>query len=473
MPGVTRRRECGPMGYLRRWTAACLVVVVGGTWGTTAAAQAPAPPFPVTLQQAVRHAVEHYPAIRAAQARTDAQRSGIDLARTAYLPRLDFSLQMNRATHNNVTGALIPGLTIPGISGPPSDVVLSSSIWGSATGLLMSWEAFDFGQRGAATAYAESLLARASAGTALSRLEVAVGTAQAFVLLAAALETARAARANVERQEVFLKTVAALVGAQLRPGADESRARAELAAARVQLARAEEAELSSRATLGRWLGSDPGQVTIAAELLQMAPGTPPPAQVAAHPLAAVQMAAVDSSRALRDVFRLSYRPRVFLQGSYWRRGTGITANGTLTGGAEGLDFGTPNWAVGVTAALPVFDWFPARRRQQIESHNERAEMATYDRIVLELEAQRHQATAAVEGARKVAESTPVQLSSARMLEQQSRARYDAGLAGIVEVADAERLLLQAEVDEAVARLNLWRAYLAEVAARGDVSELLK
>jgi outer membrane protein TolC len=73
----------------------------------------------------------------------------------------------------------------------------------------------------------------------------------------------------------------------------------------------------------------------------------------------------------------------------------------------------------------------------------------------------------------VAENTPIQLSAARVLEQQSRARYDAGLATIIEVADSQRLLLQSEVGDAVARLGVWRALVTDAAATGDLSELLK
>jgi outer membrane protein TolC len=79
----------------------------------------------------------------------------------------------------------------------------------------------------------------------------------------------------------------------------------------------------------------------------------------------------------------------------------------------------------------------------------------------------------MDGARQVAQNTPIQLSSARTLEGQARARYDAGLADIVEVADAQRLLLQSEVSDAVARLAVWRALLADAAARGDLTDLLK
>jgi outer membrane protein TolC len=121
----------------------------------------------------------------------------------------------------------------------------------------------------------------------------------------------------------------------------------------------------------------------------------------------------------------------------------------------------------------VFDWFSLRERTRIEEYNERAERATYERVVRELSTQAEQARAEMDGARRVAENTPVQLQAARVLEQQSRARYDAGLATIVEVADSQRLLLQAEVGDAVAKLGVWRAMLADAAAKGDLSGLLK
>jgi outer membrane protein len=436
---------------------------------------AQAPSFPVTLQQAIQYAIDNYPAIRASFARISAQQSGVDLAQTAYLPRIDWSIQVNRATRNNVSGLLIPGTLNPPISGPVSDITSSSAIWGSANALLLSWEAFDFGLRGAAVNLAQTLVARATAGAELTRLEVGVGTAEVFLRLAAAQETVRAARANLERQQVFADSVAVLVKNQLRPGADDSRAQAELAAARILLIQAEQAEQIARANLAQWLGVAPAAVQISGgPLLAMAP-TPPVAAPtpATHPLAETQMATVESSRALQNVLGHAYFPRINFQTAYSLRGTGATANGTTLGGSQGLGFDTPNWAVGLTATFPLFDWFSLRERQRIEAHTERAEVATYDRVVQQLTAQSEQARAEMDGARRVAENTPIQLASARVLEQQSRARYDAGLATIIEVADSQRLLLQAEVGDAVARLGVWRALLADAAARGDMSELLK
>jgi outer membrane protein TolC len=439
------------------------------------AAQQLRPSFPITFQQAIRYAIDSYPAIRASLARVSAQEAGVDLAQTSYLPRVESTLQINRATRNNVAGLLLPGTPIPGISGPATDGASSAAIWGSAGGLVLSWEAIDFGLRGATVDLASVLVTRARAGADLARLEVGVKTADAFLRLAAAQETVRAARANLERQQVFSDSVAVLVKNQLRAGADDSRAQAELALARIQLIQAEQAERVSRSLLAQWLGVPTGDVQIASgPLLEMPPPPPAAAPVpVTHPMAASQMAAVESVRATQYALGRSYFPRINFQTAYSLRGTGATANGTPLGGARGLDFDTPNWAAGFTATFPIFDWFSLHERNRIEAQNERAEIATYDRVVQELASQSEQAQAEMDAARRVAENTPIQLASARILEQQSRARYDAGLATIIEVADSQRLLLQAEVGDAVARLAVWRALVTDAAARGDVAGLLK
>jgi outer membrane protein TolC len=443
--------------------------------GTTrAVAQPQFSASPLSLQQAIQHALDNYPAIAASIARVAAQEAAVDLARTSYLPRLDSTIQINRATRNNVAGLLLPSALIPSISGPASERTSSSGIWSSAAGLLLSWEAFDFGLRGASVSLARSLVTRANADMALTRLDVGVNTADAFLHLAAAQETVRAARSNVERQEVFAAAVAVLVKNELRAGADDSRAQAELALARIQLIQAEQAARISRVNLAQWLGVRPADVEIAADpLLHTLPPPPGPVDAAVHPLAATQMATIESVRAVQDVLDRSYFPRINVQTAYSLRGAGALPNGTLLGGAQGLEFDTPNWAAGIAATVPLLEWFTVRERKRIESQNERAELATYGRIVRELSSQSEQALAELEGARRVAENTPIQLASARVLEQQARARYDAGLTTIIDVADAQRLLLQAEVGDAIARLDVWRARLAEAAARGDLSDLLR
>ena len=72
----------------------------------------------------------------------------------------------------------------------------------------------------------------------------------------------------------------------------------------------------------------------------------------------------------------------------------------------------------------------------------------------------------------IAQNTPIQLEAARATEQQATVRYRAGLGNITEVAEAQRLLTQAEIDDGLARLGVWRARLGVSAAEGDLAPFL-
>jgi outer membrane protein TolC len=89
-------------------------------------------------------------------------------------------------------------------------------------------------------------------------------------------------------------------------------------------------------------------------------------------------------------------------------------------------------------------------------------------IAAQLQAQFNTALATLTGARRVAGITPVEVSSARTALQQATARYQSGLAPIDDVAQAQRLLVQAQIDDALARLSVWRAMLQLSTARGDL-----
>ena len=104
-------------------------------------------------------------------------------------------------------------------------------------------------------AVASAARAESEAAVKRTQFDVAVATADAYLTLVAAQETVRAAQAGVDRAEVIARTITAQVNAQLRPGADQSRAEAELAAARTQLIQAQQAVEVARATLAQFTGT--------------------------------------------------------------------------------------------------------------------------------------------------------------------------------------------------------------------------
>ena len=66
----------------------------------------------------------------------------------------------------------------------------------------------------------------------------------------------------------------------------------------------------------------------------------------------------------------------------------------------------------------------------------------------------------------------MELQSAQMTEKQAEARYRASLTSAIEVAEAQRLLVQAETDDAVAKVSVWRAVLAEAFAQGNLQPFM-
>jgi outer membrane protein TolC len=451
-----------------------LTTTVGLLAQASTTGQATAPQV-FTLDQAVQYAADHYPTVRAAVEQVNASTALVSVAQAAYLPRLDSFWQSNRATANNIFGQILPQPLLPAISGPVLPSPSAQSVWGSATGALFTWEPVDFGLRRATMAGAEAAVMQARAGEALTRLDVQGAVGAAFLGILAAQRAVTAAQADVDRRDTLARAVHTLVDNQLRPGADASRADAERAAAQTRFIQAQVFLTLAQTTMARVLGITTGAVAIdAAHLLDRIPPTDVTAGApTAHPLVQVRQAAVDAARAQQDVLARTDRPRVYLQSSAYARGSGANPNGTFNGGIDGLGLDRANWAAGMQVVFPnVFDFSSLRARQAGAAAFERAETARYDEALLTITSQQQAAAAMVQASRAVAANAPIQLAAAQQSEAQATARYQAGLANIIEVADAQSLLAQAEVQDQLARVDVWRALLAEAVAQGALTSFL-
>ena len=438
----------------------CAIVVMAGS-------DAPAP---LTLADAVEAASKNYPAIRVSQEQMNAAAEGIRLARTAYLPRVDALAQVNRATRNNVFGVLLPQNVIPSMSGPVLGTNNTGTAWGSALGALASWEPFDFGLRQANVATAEAGRAQAEASVKRTRFEVAAAAIDAYLTLAAAEQMVRASQAGVERGETVASMTDALVNTQLRPGADSSRARAELAGARTQLIQSGQAVEVARATLAQFVGMEPGQIVISAPaLLRPTPAqAPTQADFTANPIAVEQNATVEQARMQLRAMERSYFPKFSLQATAYARGTGAESDGVRLGGLNGLAPTVQDFAVGFSVTFPIMDLAALRAKEAAQAANVRAQASRSKQIVLELTTRWNVALAQLRGAENISQNTPVQVSAARTALDQASARYRAGLGTIDSVAEAQRLLTQAEIDDALSHLAVWRALFGLAMAAGDL-----
>lgn len=467
--------DCDSIDRKWRFVAAYAALIALLSFLFEARAQAQGALRTVTIDEAIDYALQNYPAVRASLEEFSAAHAQIGLARTAYLPQLSGIYQNSRATQNQVDGIWLPTPLNPAVEGP---VQASSgqSFWASQAAALFSWEPVDFGLRSARVDRARSAEDKSKADLALTRLQVATAVGNYFLLTVASERATAAAQANVERWRVFAQSTHTLVDNQLRPGADASRADAELARATVRLYQSQQAERAAQDTLAALMGAAGSEIqTDAAHLLEQAPrGSMPDVAASDHPLARDQMAAVQQAQADEKILRHTDYPRLFLQTEVFGRGSEVPSNGSIIGSWNGLAPARGNWIAGISILFPdVFGLKALSAQKQISKAEEQSERARYDQVIQDVTGQIHAARDQLKLAILIANETPAELAAAQQSETQSRARYDASLATLVEVADAENLLAQAEVDNAVVRLNVWHALFVLANAQGDLQGFLQ
>jgi outer membrane protein TolC len=429
----------------------------------------------MTLEQVIETANAKYPAIKAAHAQQKAAQGSIAVARTAYLPRTDVLWQTNRATANNILGLLLPQATIPSVTGEVLPPGATRSAWNSAGGALLSWQPFDFGARGAKVEIARQGNEAAKQAVSLTHLDVSANAGSAFFDLAAAEQLVAVAQANVRRYESFDKAVHVLVDNSLRPGADASQADAQLALARNQLIQAQTQATLRRSALAAYLQTTQAQAAIdASQVLASLPLTDLQSTATTnHPAVLEEHALILQQEAQKHFLDRSYVPVFTTSGMVFGRGAGTNASGSFPGGTAGLAPDVFNWGAGVQVSFAAFDFFNLRDQRRVQEANVQAEHARYDQSVSDVTAALERAQATLAGARQLAGNTPIELSAAQTSEQQQQARYRSGLATVVDVSAAEGVLAQAEGDDALARLGVWRAELGIAAAQGDLQPFLQ
>lgn len=442
-----------------KWLAG--MMVAGALWAQ-----------PLTISQVVKQAVEQYPSLKVNEEQIRAAAAGVTQARLAYLPKADAIAQVNRATRNNIYGMVLQQQVISPISGPPLNANAGTNVFGSAVGFLVSWEPFDFGLRRANVGVSEAGQKRAEAGLKRTRFEVATLAADAYLTLLAAEEALRAAEAGRERVRKIEPVVKSLVESGLRPGVDLSRTEAERVAAENQVIAAEGAVAIARTTLAQLIQAKAGEVAVARGKFFEMPAGIAVANVKDHPQAVEQGLAREESQARMRVIERSYYPKFNTQATMYARGTGARPDFTTGGWGSGLAPNIYNWGVGFTVTYSLMELPGLRVRKEIEAARGRGEQARYETLLRELETQRLKAETQVSTAGRIAANTPVAMKAAREARAQAEARYRAGLTSITDLADAERALTAAEIDDGLARLNVWRAQLALAVAGGDLTNYL-
>jgi outer membrane protein TolC len=413
-------------------------------------AQAPAP-VRLSFAEAVRRAAGEAPAVELAGLRTDEATARVRQARGALLPSLSFAAGwLNRDFNSKAQGISFPG--VPTIIGP--------------------FNAYDARFRVSQTLLDFSGLARVRAARAQVTGATAVGSAVSEGAAAgAALAYLRVARAGAQvvARQADSAVAADLVGlaqAQKNAGVsaaiDVTRARTQLVSAVGALLVARNQFDRARLDLARALGIDPRTpIEITDTLTAALPTADVPARadslvlmaLARRPDLSAELARGEAARTAQSAISAERLPRLDVAADYGVSGlTPSTSVGTRQ--------------IGVQVSIPILDGFrregraaeqsAVARESEVRARDLRQQIAAdVDGAVLDLASAQAQLVMSAERLRLAAEEMA-----------QARERFAAGVAGNIEVINAQASLLRARDTDIDARFAAATARVALARAAG-------
>jgi outer membrane protein len=427
----------------------------------------------MTLKEALAHAREHQPSLLAARARIAASQAEASVPRAQWLPRVAATAQALVGTANNSTASYFssPGVDLVRIGG--SKTLESPSFTpepSTLVGVGVRQELYDFGRISAQTAAADASVDVERRRSDVERLDLDLTVAEAFYAVQGAKAVLSTMKSAENRAKVIRDAAAAGVAQGLRRPLDQTRAEADLARAEVARVRAQSALQSAQAVFA-------GVVGLGDPLLDAAGDAPTPAALPTldqaitnasnhDPGVLAAQAKLAAQQARSRAVNAEGRPDLLLSASASGRAGGTPpSSGPEVAGSGWLPV-VPNYDVGVVLSWPLFD--PAvRRRLDAATQLEQVRQQELAAARLRVQTQVQQAFLAATSADEAIASLERSSQAAKVNSEQAQARYQAGLATSVELAEAELLRTDAEIQLAVGQFERARARARLSRAMGE------
>jgi outer membrane protein TolC len=328
----------------------------------------------------------------------------------------------------------------------------------------LSQEVFDFGRIAAQAAAADARVSIERQRAAATTLDVVYDVEEAYFAALAAHSIVKAADDAFERARVHRDLARAGVTAGMRPPIELARAEAELAKLDIGRVRARGSLSTAEAVLAAVVGApDPALDVVA---------TPPsPADLpsldealgqarARDPRLREALAELKAEEENTRAIGAERRPDLSLTATVTGRAGGANPSGSgVPASGDGWIPNVPNWDVGIVLTWPLFDGVVGARKSasRAEEQVRRAEIG----VVRESEtAAVREAFVAVSVSRAALPGLRRAVEAARANYDQADARFRSGLGTSVELADAEAVRTDADIDLALGEFELARARAA-------------
>lgn len=413
-------------------------------------------PLRLSFAEAVRRAAGEAPSVELAGLRTDAAEARVRQARSAFLPGLSFGgFWINRTFNSKTLGIefpLPPGSGLPTIIGPFDNVDAR---------LRLTQTLFDLSSAARIRAARAQVRGSTAEGSAVSE-GAAAGAALAYLRVARAAAQVVARRADSAVAADLVGLAQAQKNAGVSAAIDVTRARTQLVSAAGALLVATNQLDRARIDLTRALGLDPWTPiettdTLTAALpvadVPAAPESIVALALARRPDLAAEVARGDAARTARSAIGAERLPRLDVAADYGL--SGLTPAASVS-----------TRQIGVQVSFPIFDGFrregraaeqgAVARESEVRARDLRQQIAAdVEGALLDLASAQAQQGIAAERLRLAADELA-----------QARQRFVAGVAGNIEVINAQASLLRARDTDIDARFAAATARVALARAAG-------
>jgi len=404
----------------------------------------------LNLYDAVNSAVTNYPLLQQRQAEISAGKAHITTVNGNRLPSFILQDQLNMGTNNGLQGAYFSLGVVPSTSGSSSSVAENTNPNpGNVAISFLQWEFYNFGYYNAQKRSAQAQLAVNEANFSSDKYLLTEQVVSLYLDWLKKYRLLQIQDENVQRARVILTAIRATVLSGLKPGVDSSTASAAYSDAHIAYLQAEDEYNYDKIALATYTGVNTGNAIpdtsiVKPSLLQyMVPQTDSVPE--GHPLLNVYEKQYEQQLADNRMISKKYLPKMAFDGATWLRSSDISYSGVYPENlTDGFPYSKYNYLFGLTLTYNLFD-LKHQHDQRAEGNFEaQAKQSALQTQQLMLDKMMQQANATYATTIEKLKELPVQLYSARQAYGQQMALYKSGLNTLIEVTNAQYVLLQAE-----------------------------
>lgn len=413
----------------------------------------------LSLRAALVYAQAHEPGLHAARERLRAAAEEAAVPRAQWYPSFGALGEFVEGTSNNSTATQLPAsaVDLPRVGG--TAISEHPSFRPEATTLLAlgaRQELYDFGRIAAQSAAARALCAISESEVRHTRLDLRLAVTNAYYGVRAAHALLEVATQAEARAAVHRDLARAAVQSGLRSPIEVTRADADVTRFEVARIRAQGSLVVSRGVFAAAVGYEQPELDANGEDAEE-PRFPARAEAEASaveldPAVQEAVAKVRAEHSIAESLSASLRPNLSASAAVSVRAGGAAASNDIVPEGRGFVPSVPNYSAGIALNWPFFE--PVTRARVHALHAR--EHALSD----EVEVARQHAFSRTRQAYEavaIADASLVALAkaeqAARANHEQAEGRFRAGLGTATELADAETLRLNAEIERVIGRFQ--------------------